>query len=657
MEPPCGIVNGECFPMPSWRLHTAALILFAGIVVIWMWPVLRAPAAAIPGAGAGDSFVYVWNLWWTKRSVLAGVTPFWSPMLFAPFGVNLTLHTHTLLATVPASLFFRDVIAGTNAIICAHLFLNFLTTYALAWRATRDWPAALLAAMLVGWSPYLTEHLPGHFNYIPVWVLSLSALLTLETRAGSRVAAPLLGLVLAATAYQEYYYAVYAAVLVVVLNVPGVFTLFPSGARPAAARYALRIVAVLIAGALLVAALVWTSGGTVWRAGGLTISMRSAGNAIAAAWLLSLVAAALAVAMRVRIRFDPRAAAARLRQLAPAVAIAFVLALPLVVAGARMMMSGDYVSQHYFWRSAPRGVDLATLVTGNLHGLIWSDGPLRTYARLGIDEMEQTVWLTPAAIVLCAMALYLGRRDRGVRVWMWAALPFAVWALGPYVAAFGRTLPLPLPATLIRYVPIVANARIPARAIVVVYLCVAMLASFGFVLMRTRHRRWALVLAALAIVDLLPARPVLFTVERPRLYGTLRQQQEAGAVCELPMGLRDGFGEVGRLDTRVMFFQSLHDRPITGGFVSRLPPRTRRAYEDDPVLGVLLRLSGGQPLSAERPLSPPAAADALERQGIRFVVVNSDTAPPDLLRYVSTGLPLRPLDREGPRTLYEMIRD
>jgi hypothetical protein len=253
------------------------------------------------------------------------------------------------------------------------------------------------------------------------------------------------------------------------------------------------------------------------------------------------------------------------------------------------------------------------------------------------------------------VALYLRRREPMVRMWTWTAIAFLIWALGPYVAAFGQTLPLPLPATLIRYVPIVANARIPARAIVLVYLSIAMLAAIGFATLRQRRQTtWAVILATAAVLDLAPARPQVFAVERPALYETLRHRPEKGAVCELPMGLRDGFGETGRLDMRVMFYQAIHERPITGGFVGRLSPRVIRAYQDDPVLGILLRLSGGGPLAREHPLPRSEAGASLLRQGIRFVVVNEKDAPEDLLRYASSGLPLREIGRDGNRVLYEI---
>jgi hypothetical protein len=635
-------------------LHALALLLFGVVTALWMWPVLKAPAAAIPGSGAGDNFIFVWNLWWAKHSLLAGTSPLWCTVLFVPLGVDLTLHANTLPATAIAGLLVRDVIAGTNAIVCAHLFLNFVAGYLLAWRVTRDWPAALFGAIVLGWSPFVGGHLPGHFSFVAVWILPLTALLTLDVFEGSRPRALLLGILLAATPYFEYYYAVYAAALVGMLVILHVCSTARRELRSAAPRRVLLVIGILIALALLVAAIVLATGGTVWHAGGVTISLRSPGNAIAAAWLLSLAAAGIAIGTRVRLHVDRHALVTHLRQLAPAIAVGLVLTLPLVVAGARLMISGDYVSQRYFWRSAPRGIDLATLVVGNPHGLLWGDRPLRAYARFGIDAMEQTAWMAPATLCLSAVALFLRRRDPMVRLWAWSARVL-IWALGPYVAAFGHTLPLPLPAALIRYVPIVANARIPARAIVLVYVSIAMLAAIGFVALRQRRQTtWAMLLATAAVIDLAPARPPLFAVERPALYETLRSRPEEGAVCELPMGLRDGFGETGRLDMRVMFYQAIHERPITGGFVGRLSPRVIHAYEDDPVLGILLRLSGGRPLAGEHPLSPSEAGASLLRAGIRFVVVNEDGAPADLLRYASSGLPLREVARDGNRDLYEI---
>jgi hypothetical protein len=246
--------------------------------------------------------------------------------------------------------------------------------------------------------------------------------------------------------------------------------------------------------------------------------------------------------------------------------------------------------------------------------------------------------------------------DASVRAMFMPAVVFLMWSLGPYVYMAGHGTTLWLPAVLLRWLPIVNNARIPARAIVVVYLAVAMLAARGFVHLRrsSRHVAFAWSMAALACLDLLPLPPPVYLVERPSLYETLRQLSP-GAVCELPFGLRDGFGETGRLDPRSMFFQTVHEHPIVGGFVARMPSSLPGRYEATPVLGTLLDLSAGNPSTDPFP-SPAATGRILTQMGIRYVVVNRRTSPPDLLRYVRSALPLEAITQDEERTLY-LIRD
>jgi len=125
-------------------------------------------------------------------------------------------------------------------------------------------------------------------------------------------------------------------------------------------------------------------------------------------------------------------------------------------------------------------------------------------------------------------------------------------------------------------------------------------------------------------------------------------------VCELPLGLRDGFGEVGRFDARTMFNQTIHGRPMVGGFVARLPPGVLSAYRANPLMAGLLRLSSETAEGADAQPLPdgPAAAAILRRDGIRFVVLDRSTASPALTDYVEHVLPLDLVAQDGHRSLY-----
>jgi hypothetical protein len=85
------------------------------------------------------------------------------------------------------------------------LFLNFVAAYGLAWHFTRRAAAAMLAAVVFGWSPYVNAHLLGHFNLVAAWVLPLCALLALNALDRREwTSAALLGVALGGVTYVDY---------------------------------------------------------------------------------------------------------------------------------------------------------------------------------------------------------------------------------------------------------------------------------------------------------------------------------------------------------------------------------------------------------------------------------------------------------------------
>ena len=235
--------------------------------------------------------------------------------------------------------------------------------------------------------------------------------------------------------------------------------------------------------------------------------MRSIRNPITAAWILAL--AAIAWTERWRLR------AVTLRPSHPgyradiaAIAAATIALLPLLVLGIRLWWHGHYVSQTYMWRSAPAGVDAATLFLGSPFHVLWGEHVRRAYDAFHIDPIEESGWIPISALVLAAAAV-VSRPGPAVRQWVIASAAFFTWALGPWLMLFGRQTPLMLPALFVRFLPVVANARIPGRAMVVVHLGVAMLAAIGFVRLTSAGRAKRIVAWCLTMRAVECLQPVL----------------------------------------------------------------------------------------------------------------------------------------------------
>src|SRR5204863_6698830 len=143
-------------------------------------------------------------------------------------------------------------------------------------------------------------------------------------------------------------------------------------------------------------------------------------------------------------------------------------------------------------------------------------------------------------------------------------------------------------------------------------------------------------------------------VECPGIYDTLRDRPERGALAELPLGIGDGFGALTPVDHRTLVCQMIHQRPMLGGVVARLPRNVLVRYNADPLIAAWLRLSGARAdVVPEGPLpARELAGERLAADGIAFLILHRGAASPELREYVERVLPLTPVAEDGDRVLY-----
>ena len=652
--------------MTSSSRHGIAAAASGLFAVLWTFPLVAHLSTHIPGPGAGDNVSFLWNFWWMRTALASGVDPFHTGAMFAPAGADLTLHTHTMLpafagATMLGAL---PLVAALNLTILAGLALNGFCAYLLAWRVTRDYGASLLGGLIFAGAPYFAGHLYGHFNLTMAWTIPLFAIATIEALRGSRAWAIAAGVVLGLTAYIDYYYVVFEASLAVVLFacLDCAWSVRRRAPGPVA-RAAAWLVAALVAIDLVIILAIVVTGGFDLTIAGRRLSLHTVFNPLQVLWLL--------VAVWLLLRLRPAIAVTRpvvrpgitARMVVMGAAFA-VVAAPVVWHGVRLAASGEYVTQRYFWRSAPAGVDAATVLLGNPFGGVTRAGTQRLYEQLGIDTIEATAWLGIVPLLLGAFAVRHGwqqsaaegaARPADIRTWTLVGAVFLVWAFGSHLMLFGANTGMVLPQAAMRYLPFLGNARIPGRAMVMVWLSLSVLVAIGTATWRPARfgRRTMLAIAAGAIVIDFVAAPIPLTaLDRPPIYETLRDRPESGAVCELPIGLRDGFRETGLLDHRTLVYQTIHGRPMTGGFVARMPPGVRRAYEQDALIGALVALSSPAGLAGAALPDRDAAGVRLRANRIAFVMLNRRLSPAALIEYVEETLPLALIASDQERSLY-----
>src|SRR5678815_4885027 len=148
-----------------------------------------------------------------------------------------------------------------------------------------------IGGLAFGGSSYLAGHLHGHFNLTGAWTVPLFAMTAVEAMKGRKAWAFAAGIVLAATAYNDYYYLILECVLgsVMVAAALGDWSVTFHGRGLAARTRATRIVAALAALAAIVIAAIVITGGVAFNAWGRVISIRSLFNPLEIFWLLAVL--------------------------------------------------------------------------------------------------------------------------------------------------------------------------------------------------------------------------------------------------------------------------------------------------------------------------------------------------------------------------------
>jgi len=582
-------------------------------------PLTTRLSSHVPGVFPGDNVTFVWDTWWFRRAFAAHSSGIWCDLLFAPYGTSLLLHTNTILQAVLGVLLCPtgSPVLAHNVVLVAGVVANGLCTYALAFHYTRRSMPSLVAGVMFTWSTFVAVHLAGHFNLVHAWVLPLAAWCTsrfLERPSTGRGVT--LGGVLAAVAYSDYYFFVYAVATALLLALTRRFT-FSIERRPGPASRAAVVLTVIAAVIGVLAAVILGTGGWLLYVGDLQISMRGTRNLAAAATAALLAAAALT--FRLRVDGLPGRTLPPVKQWAAPAAVFVLLLLPLAAATVSLVARGGYASQRILWQSSPAGIDLVTMVEGPPRHLIFGELVGMFYRMVRISSIEQSGWISLVGLFGIGAALVRYRDQPDVRAWLVLAAAFFAVAIGPFVRIDGVDTGIPGPFALLRYVPPFSNARMPGRAIVVVQLAAAVLTAMVLARRTTEWKSGAWWLVFLVLEAVPHPTPLLAVPPADAVDAAIVGSTAPGSVLELPMGLRDGFGMIGWLDHRALVHQMHHERPLVGGFVARMSPTLRERYLETPIFAAALGVSDlDRPL--ERSLSAGAAAD----QGIAFLVVNRD---------------------------------
>ncbi|MES2643435.1 MAG: hypothetical protein V4850_28385 [Myxococcota bacterium] len=198
------------------RGHGAPLLVFVALALLLCAPVLSDPTGLALGHPSNDVWNHVWGFWWVATELSMGRLPVATELLAWPAGGSLWfIDTFNVLVTLPVSWLWGPV-AAYNAAVFGNFVLCGVGAYVLANRVARSRAGAALAGVAFMSCPHLlgqayngiTETLSA--GWLPLAIATFLA----AREAPSPVRALLAGATFGVTAFANWYYGLFAAIVI-----------------------------------------------------------------------------------------------------------------------------------------------------------------------------------------------------------------------------------------------------------------------------------------------------------------------------------------------------------------------------------------------------------------------------------------------------------
>jgi hypothetical protein len=366
--------------------------------------------------------------------------------------------------------------------------------------------------------------------------------------------------------------------------------------------------------------------------------------------LTVLVSVRLTIASRSRFTLA-RPSSSQLRLIVIGGLTAAVLMLPEFIALAELASKGGLKGAPVPWRSSAPGVDLASFfVPSPVHPL--APGSLVSWLSREPGHFDENVMSLSCTAIAAIVAAWRTAAYRPSRLWSIVTLGFLSLAVGPFIRVAGIETYVPTPWALLRYVPIIGEARMPQRFGVLVLLGFCMVTAGALAALSTKfpaRRGPLLAVVMLAIVaEWLAVPRHLYSAATSPIFQTIAADPRPVRVLDVPLGLRDGLSSLGDASAMSQFRQTVHGKPLVGGYLSRISDRTKELYLSKPVLRAILEFSEGRQPSADTLVAAAATAPAfLEESRIGYAVMDAGRVSPALQQFVASTLGFRRVAQDG----------
>lgn len=254
-------------------------------------------------------------------------------------------------------------------------------------------------------------------------------------------------------------------------------------------------------------------------------------------------------------------------------------------------------------------------IQGARHGELF--GEAFTYST-GIVFFNWALITGYSASVLAILSGYWIRKKEVLFWWIFTVF-FFLLLLGPRLVLNGVEYKnIPLPWHLLYQIPIINGVRLPIRYWPMYMLGISVLAGYGVLIfeekLASRRGSWLTVACLGLMLFEYSGIPFKIYCHTPSpFYNILKKDKNDFALVEVPL--------YGPYEGLFMYYQTIHNKKLVNGYISRIPPEALRFANNNRFLYAMnsSRLAGFRQWF---PQVTRADIDALDRNGIKYVIVD-----------------------------------
>jgi len=145
---------------------------------------------------------------------------------------------------------------------------------------------------------------------------------------------------------------------------------------------------------------------------------------------------------------------------------------------------------------------------------------------------------------------------------------------------------------LVYYVPFLNNVRTPPRyelMFMVLFLPVLM-KQLTVMWYSIANKRIIIVVSLFLVIEYCPKSLALMDSRKTPIIYKILAPKHTGALLPIPFGFRDGIKEIGKLNTDDFLYQTVHHKPIIGGYLSRLSEANFDQYKRNQTIQQMYKL-------------------------------------------------------------------